>query len=306
MSIAVVFPGQGAQTPGMGLSLYKCSAAARALFDRAGEEIKSLCFSGSSEELTRTLNAQPCLFTVGAAAFAALCEARPDAKIAMAAGHSLGEYTALYAAGVIDFDTGLSLVKHRAALMEKAAAETTGGMCAVMGDAETVAALTKTASAAGLVLPVNFNTPNQTVVAGEPAALAHFASLANETGLRVVPLKVGGAFHSPLMAGVADALADILDKTALLPGRLPIYANVTGQPYGTEIAPLLAAQAKSPVQWVVTVQNMVMDGANLFIELGVGSVLRGLIRKTARGMATCGVVDEESLAETVRMIGEES
>lgn len=303
MKIAVVFSGQGAQKPGMGRSLYEGDPAARAVMDKAPTEILRYCFEGSEEDLSRTDITQPCIYTVSMGAFAALENRLAGrAGIAMTAGFSLGEYSALTAAGVFGFDEGLSLVSDRGRWMEEAA-EGRGGMCAVIGKLEKVLECVESAAESGMVLPVNYNCPGQTVVAGEHAALAAFESAASGAGLRVVRLKVSGPFHSPLMAPVADRLSARLEIMDLRAPSFPVYSNVTSAPMDpAELRSLISRQVMSPVRWETAVRGMLADGADCFLEVGVGSTLCGFLRRIDRSVPAFAIEDMESLDAAVSAV----
>ncbi len=307
MKIVLVFSGQGAQKSGMGLDLYENDPAAKAVFDRAGEEIKRLCFTADEAELMKTENTQPAVYTVTAAATAALMNelSKRSIGISAAAGHSLGEYAALTAAGVFDFSAGLSLVKQRGALMAKAPG---GCMAAVMGHTDEIISACKSASekCGKMVLPVNFNAPAQTVVALAEGAMDVFSGVAAERGLKVIPLKVSGAFHSPQMEFVSAALGDELENMELPAPKIPVYANLTAQPYELKnMRQTLAAQASSAVKWVDTVLNMRRDFPDaVFIEVGVGNTLTGLIRKIDRDIKCFNVTDTVSLKDTINKLTE--
>ena len=297
--LAFVFAGQGAQYPAMGRSLYEGSEGAKAVFDMA-ETLRpgtmAQCFQGTAEELRQTENTQPCIFTVDLAAAAALQERGiiPDAV----AGFSLGEVAALSFAGFFpDFETGFSFVCKRGRAMAAAAKANPGGMVAVLRlDNETVEGICKECSA---VYPVNYNAPGQLVVAGGAAELEAFGERIKEAGGRVMPLAVGGGFHSPFMAraaaDVGAALAEIPDPigergSAQEPeqrgARIPVYANVTGSPYPADWKPLLARQTQSPVRWQETIEALWAAGFDRFVELGPGKTLSGLIKKTVKGART--------------------
>ena len=313
MKIAIIFSGQGAQTPGMGRSIYESSAAAKEWFDRAGDHIKHLCFDADEQTLGQTLNTQPAVYAMSMAAYAALKERldKMDIAPAMFAGHSLGEYSALTTAGHIPASAGAALIQRRAGLMSEAAA---GGMCAVIADAATTLRLCSQAAEHGMILPVNYNAPKQTVVAGEQKALEAFIALAAERGVRAVPLKVSGAFHSPMMESAYQGLKEYLKEVPAGTPMAPVYCNVDGKPYNNgipqsdipeNIRALLALQVKSPVRWVDTIQNMAADGADIFIEVGVGRVQSGLIRKINRELKVLSVTDGPSLDETVNILKQE-
>ena len=231
MKIAAVFSGQGAQKAGMGKSFYENSKAAKDILDSIPSRMLEYCFEGSDEELSRTEITQPCLYAVSCAGAAALNEAFVEngLEISMAAGFSLGEYSALCFGGVFSFSDGFEIVSNRGRWMAEAVGDGKSGMAAVIGTIDKINEAVEYASNAGMILPVNYNSPKQTVVAGENAALAKFTEKASEMGLRVVPLSVSGAFHSPLMSGAADKLKDLLSNYQLNSPRIPIYSNVTAK-----------------------------------------------------------------------------
>ncbi len=295
--IAFVFPGQGAQYTGMGRDLYASSAAARAVFDMA-EEIRpgtiKQCFEGTAEELAVTENTQPCLYCVELAAADALSEAgvKPD----MLAGFSLGELAALAFSGALSYADGFRLVCRRAEHMHRAAQATDAAMAAVLKlDDETVM---KLCAEFPNVYPVNFNSPGQVVVSGEAGALDKFKTLVSEAGGKAVPLKVSGGFHSPFMATAFDAFLTELEGFEIKTPGLPVYANVTAQPYAGELKRTLAEQIISPVWWARSVENMIKDGADTFVEAGPGKVLSGLIKRISASVRIKNVENKESLMNT--------
>ncbi len=299
MKTAFLFPGQGAQHVGMGRDVCEASPAARDLFDRAelatDLPLKDLCFEGPEEELARTDIAQPAIFTVSVAMLRCMGEAtngdgeiRPD----FAAGLSLGEYTALYAAGAMDFETGVKLVARRGELMQEAAGARPSGMVSILGLDEAKAHELCEAARDGQVLTcANFNCPGQVVLSGELAACGRASELAEQFGASsAVPLKVAGAFHSEIMASAADAFAKTLETVAFDELRFPVLANVDAQPYGgpSEIPGKLVAQLVSPVRWCECMENLLSDAVGRFYEIGPGRVLAGLLRRLNRKMrATC-------------------
>lgn len=293
--IAFVFAGQGAQHPGMGRSIYEASASAREVMDRA-EAIRpgtlSMCFSGGAQELAQTVNTQPCVFLVDVACALAVVEAGFEAS--MCAGFSLGELAALCFGGVLDFESAFRLVIRRAELMQAAAQANPGRMAAILRlSAERVVEL---AARFERVYPVNFNCPGQTVVACSETDYGLFVeAVAAERG-RAVPLDVSGAFHSPFMASASDGLRAALAGVELSPPSIPVYANLTAMPYDGDLAGTLANQVKSPVLWERTVLNMRAAGAQAFVELGAGTTLSGLIRKTLGDAAVYSVQDMDGLA----------
>ncbi len=296
--VAFVFSGQGAQYPGMGRELYDCSAAARAVFDRA-DAIRPgtgrQCFEGTDEELKETRNTQPCMFAVELAAAAALEEAGVRAD--MAAGFSLGELAALTFAGVMNFDTGFRLVCSRGERMQAASEAQDTAMAAVLRLEN--AAVEEVCKQFEGVYPVNYNCPGQVTVSGLASQMDGFAAAVKAAGGRAMPLKVRGAFHSPYMAEAARGFADDLRACALKAPALPVYANRTAQPYGEDVLPVLAEQIDHPVLWEATVRNMVAAGADTFIEVGPGRTLCGLIAKTDKGVRTFSTEKAEDLRKAV-------
>jgi [acyl-carrier-protein] S-malonyltransferase len=303
LTIAFVFPGQGAQSVGMGRDLYAASAAARAIFDLAdatlGIALTQLCFEGPEEALTATENAQPALLTVSAALLAAVAERR-GAEVkgrrgeetsalsplhpftpSHTAGHSLGEYSALVAAGALDIPTALRLVRRRGELM---AVAREGGMAAIIGlDEAPLEQICREASAEDApVVIANYNSPGQLVISGAVAAVGQACALAKERGAkRALPLKVSAAFHSPLMRDAAEGLAMAVAQAEILDAHTPIISNVTAEPLvqASAIRHELIAQVTSPVRWIASVRRMVAEGVDTFVEIGPGSVLTGLIKR---------------------------
>lgn len=291
---ALIFPGQGAQTVGMGYELYTVSAAARAVFDEAdaaaGFALSTLIFNGPQEQLTQTVNAQPAILTMSIAVLRALQETgKLPAGEAMAsgpafmAGHSLGEYTALVAAGSLSLSDAVRLVQRRGALMQSAGEHTQSGMAAVIGLAEDK--LREVCrEAGGIVVLANINAPDQIVISGEREALARASDLAKAAGARrVVPLAVSGAFHSPVMEYAANAFAADVNAAPIQNATVPIISNVTAQPIqdAAAIRKELVEQLTSPVNWVQSVNYMLDHGVTRYIELGPGTVLAGLVKRIA-------------------------
>lgn len=280
---AIVFSGQGAQHPGMGQDLYDNFKCAKKLFDYA-ETVrpgtKEQCFAGTDEELKKTENTQPCLYLVDLAAAMALSSlgVRADG----CAGFSLGEIAALAFSGAYSPEAGFNLVTERARLMQSASLEAETAMAAILKtDAGTVTSLCETLRGEGdEVYPVNFNSPAQTVIAGTVEAIAHFTERAKEVGARAIPLKVSAAFHSPFMDGAAHEFEAEIKKLSLKKPEIPVYANYTAKPYD-DLEKTLMMQMNHPVKWCETVENMIADGFDTFIEAGAGTVLSGLIKKIA-------------------------
>lgn len=299
--VAVVFPGQGSQKPRMGEDLYRNNTYARQVFDQissaTGIDVALLCFDSDEATLRQTQNAQLALYTCSVAAFYALSES-VDRPFDGAAGHSVGEYAALAASGIITITEGARLVRKRGELMAKCQA---GTMAAVIGlDADEVEAAL--ASVEGTCVIANDNCPGQIVISGEiDAVQAASARCAERGAKRVLPLTVSGAFHSPLMEGAAESLGEAIDAVTMGEGSMPVYSNVTAEP-ATDWAPLLKQQLKSRVRWTETIRNMRRDGFTTYIECGSGEVLNGLIKridKEARGMVA---VDSATLEETVKTL----
>jgi [acyl-carrier-protein] S-malonyltransferase len=306
--IAVVFPGQGSQAPGMGRDLYSSSAAARETFDRVGRALgidaTKLCFEIDDETLRQTQNAQLALYTVGVAAYKALVDSldEPDReRIFACAGHSVGEYAALAAAGGVSVEDGAKLVARRGQVMAEAGKDRPGTMAAILGlERGLLEEVCK--DAGGLVVVANDNCPGQLVVSGEIEAVQRASELAKERGAkRAVPLNVAGAFHSPLMERPAELMGQALKQATFSTPALSIYSNVTSEPAmdGGSWPDLLERQLRSPVRWTETVEHLRRDGALTFVECGWGDVLSGLIRRTDKESITMKVVDPTSLESTV-------
>jgi [acyl-carrier-protein] S-malonyltransferase len=303
MDIVLLFPGQGSQKPGMGKDLADAFPEARAVFQQAdevlGAPISRLCFEGPADELTRTHNAQPALLAHGAAVWS-IARDRIESRVRSAAGHSLGEFTAYHAAGSIALDSALRVVRRRGELMYESGVQQPGAMAAILGDmAEPIEAVCERASReAGLVVPANFNAPGQVVISGESGGVERAMALAKEAGAkRAMRLNVSGAFHSPLMQSAEDGLTEILAVTEMREPRFPVYANVDGHAV-TQLATArerLVRQLTSPVRWTEEVQSMAKAHPSaLFVEMGPGTVLVGLVKKIAPGVktASCGTVAE--------------
>ena len=292
--IAFVFAGQGAQYPGMGADLYAGSEQARRVFELADSVrpgTSQLCFNGSAAELGSTINTQPCLYALDYACAALAREelGAPD----MCAGFSLGEVAAAAFCGMTDFETGFRLVCRRAELMQRCAEQHPGRMYAVVKlDAPTVDAL---CAGVDQAYPVNYNSPLQTVVACAESSADALCAAVKAAGGRAIRLNVSGAFHSPYMSDAAAGLREYLSGIELSAPNVPLYANLTGEPYaaGSE-AETLARQCASPVKWVDTVRNMIAAGADTFVECGAGNTLCGLIQKIAPEVKTlrAGKLDE--------------
>ena len=284
MKKAYVFPGQGSQYPGMAKDLYESNEVARMMLERANEilrfRITDIMFEGTAEELKQTRVTQPAIFLHSVVMARCLQDFTPD----MVAGHSLGEFSALVAAGAIDFEDGLRLVSIRAEAMQKACEMNPGSMAAVLA-LETAKVEEICSACEGTVIPANYNCEGQIVISGEKEAVEKACIRMKEAGAkRALPLPVGGAFHSPLMEPARAELAEGIEKTVFRTPTCPIYQNVTALPSTDpeEIKKNLLAQLTAPVRWTQSVRNMAADGAEEFIELGPGTVLQGLISKILR------------------------
>jgi [acyl-carrier-protein] S-malonyltransferase len=292
MTIAHLFPGQGAQHTGMGRALYEKFPQAAALFDRAEEllslPLKRLCFQGPEDELARTDIAQPAIFTTSAALLAVLGE-QADAEAIrpqLAAGLSLGEYTALYAADALDFDEMLKLVARRGELMQTAARENPSSMVALIGaDAQQAEALCQAVAQGQILAPANYNCPGQIVLSGQTEACRRAEQQASQfdiSGAKM--LNVAGAFHSEIMASAARAFADDLQAVTFRDPKIPVVANVDAEPYtdAAQIPVKLLAQLTGAVRWQQCMERLIADGVETFYEIGPGKVLAGLMRRIHR------------------------
>jgi [acyl-carrier-protein] S-malonyltransferase len=288
VDIALVFPGQGSQKPGMGVDLVEAYPAARDIFRTAdtalGFALSTLCFEGPAETLMETHNAQPALLMHGVAVWSVLADRlRPNVRCA--AGHSLGEFTAHVAAGTLDFESAVRLVRTRGELMLAAGNAAPGAMAAILGDLDRpIDAICDDATReAGSVVPANFNSPGQVVISGDVAGVERAMELAKAAGARkCMRLKVSGAFHSPLMEPARAGWNAALSTAPLSDSRIPVYANVTAAPVlsASDAQRLLSEQITAPVRWTETIRRMLADFPGItFIEMGPGHVLTGLIHK---------------------------
>ncbi|RAQ97093.1 ACP S-malonyltransferase [Thermogemmatispora tikiterensis] len=335
--IAFLFPGQGSQTVGMGADIYEQSPAARQVFERAdqalGMALSTLCFQGPEEQLRETINAQPAIVTVSLALLAALQERLAShfswsspLTPTFTAGHSVGEYAALVAAGALDLEDAVRLVRERGRLMHHEGSVCPGGMAAVIGlDEATLQEICQEASQEatregaaaqshpdhpgwGKVSVANLNAPGQIVISGEQRALALAMERAKARGAkRVIPLAVSGAFHSPVMEPAAAGLAQALATTPLRHAAIPIISNIEARPL-TEAEALrqeLARQIVAPVQWVRSVEYLATAGVSVYLEIGPGSVLTGLVKRIARDATTLTISNANELDKAVTALREQ-
>jgi [acyl-carrier-protein] S-malonyltransferase len=303
VKLAWLFPGQGAQEVGMGRALAASSAAARDVFARADraldQPLSTLCFEGPIEELTLTANTQPALVTVSTALVAALRERWPDLPApAFAAGHSLGEYSALVAAGALDLEAAVRLCRLRGLAMQDAVPPGEGGMAAIMGmDADGVIALCTDAAQGDVLSPANFNSPGQIVIAGDARAVERARELAGPRGGKLTLLKVSAPFHCALMRPAAERLAPELARTQVHPFAFPVIANVDAEPNAdpARVPELLARQIDSPVQWVKLIERLAAEGVTAALEIGPGKVLAGLVKRIDRRVKVLNVSDPDGI-----------
>ncbi len=298
--IAFLFPGQGSQSVGMGKDIYNKIPASKELYDKANEilgfNIASISFEGPEEELKQTQYTQPALY-IHSLVLAAQLEAK-GVHAQAAAGHSLGEFSALAYGHGFSFEDGLSMVKERGRLMQSAGDSWPGSMAAIIGlDAETVMSICVDAQSEGVVQPANYNSPQQIVISGSREGVARAMVLAKEKkAKRVMQLPVSGAFHSPLMASAVEDFGRKLEETNINFVGIPVYANVTANPVSSveEIRNLLHHQLTHPVRWVETIENMIHDGVSIFIEVGAGKVLSGLVKRIDREVTIkqCGTFED--------------
>jgi [acyl-carrier-protein] S-malonyltransferase len=290
--VALLFPGQGSQYPGMGRTLVDAMPAARAVFEEAddalGFALSALCFDGPEDELTRTHNAQPAILTHSIAVYRCIRDEIGD--VHAAAGHSLGEFSAWIATGALSFADGVRTVRHRGELMLSSGDERPGTMAAVLGldDADLQRVCAEASDNDGICVPANYNSPGQTVISGDVAAVDRAIEIAKSAGARrAIRLNVSGAFHSPLMESASSGLAERLRSVEFSEPRFPVISNVTAEAVSeTGMArDLLRRQLTSPVRWADGIRTLRSQGVAIFIELGPGSVLTGLLRRIDREAA---------------------
>ncbi|HMP82999.1 MAG TPA: ACP S-malonyltransferase [Verrucomicrobiota bacterium] len=303
---AFLFAGQGAQTVGMGKDLAAAFPSAQAWFDRAnaalGYDLASVCFNGPEAELTKTEHAQPGIFLVSWVAFELLKEKVPSIQFQATAGLSLGEFTALTAAGAMSFEDGLRVVRQRGRFMQEACDVTKGGMAAVIGLDE--APTREVCAEAGVVL-ANLNCPGQLVISGEADKIARAVELAKVKGAkRAIPLPVAGAYHSPLMASAQPKLAAELAAAKLAAPSIPVVSNVTAQPHAdaASIADVLVEQVTSSVLWEQSMRALLAQDFTRFIELGPGTALSGFMKRIDKSAQMLNVADVTSLEATAKVL----
>ncbi len=295
MSLALVFPGQGAQSVGMGIEFYETNEKAKAIFEQAdlilrgslSISLKQVMFKGPEEELKKTDYTQPAIFTISCAIFESFKD-KFSGKVFFTAGHSLGEYSALYAAGAFDFETGIKLVSRRGELMQEASVKNKGSMAAVLGlEKDQILALCEKVKSIGYMAPANFNSPGQIVVSGDTAAIEAGEAIAKELGAkRYIKLAVAGAFHSNHMQAAADAFAMEVDRYDIKDIKIPVISNFYAKEVSKkeEIKDALIKQITGSVRWIESTEYMKSKGVDTFIELGPGTVLSGLIKKIDKNL----------------------
>jgi len=296
---AFIFPGQGSQFVGMGKEFFESSSTAKKIFNRfneiSGKDISGMCFEGPEEELKQTINTQPAILAVSIVALEILkekCNIIPD----YVAGHSLGEYSALYAAGVISLDDVIKLVQIRAGLMSEAQS---GAMSAIIGlSDDKLSDILDSASKFGQISVANYNTPDQTVITGETKAIEEANKLAQENGAkRAIPLAVSGAFHSPLMKEASDKFANNLTAITINDAKIPVITNVDAKETSNalEFSKKMSDQIHSSVYWKQSISYMIENGVENFVEIGPGKVLSGMVKKISRPSNVYNVCDNQSL-----------
>jgi len=301
--ICLMFPGQGSQSVGMGKDLYEKEPKAKAIIDLAGDELKSIIFEGPEDTLTLTRYTQPAIFTISIAAFEAFKDKIDLSKFEIIAlGHSLGEYSALCAAGFFDFKDGLEMVKARGNFIGEAADANPGYMVAILGlDKDILIDICKKASDLGVCQPVNFNSPGQIVIAGQKPALQKAIELANAAGAKCIELNVSGAFHSSLMKQAADNMEEELAKYDFKSPNFGVYTNCDAsftKDYSA-VKEKLVKQINNAVLWDKSIANIIESGFSQFIEIGPGKVLSGLLRRIDKSKKALNIEDSASLEKTL-------
>ncbi len=310
MTLAYAFPGQGAQKPGMGVSISEAFPESRAVFEEAGDvlsfDLARLCAEGPADKLTQTDVAQPAILTNSIAVLRAL-EARGLPQPSVTLGHSLGEFSALVAAGALRFADALRLVRRRGLLMREAGRDVGGAMAAVLGsDAETIERVLAETARGRVLVAANFNAPDQVVISGEQGAVQDAAEALKAAGARrVIPLEVSGAFHSPLMAPAAERFAEELDAAPLCDARVPVIANVDARP-ATEAGAIrenLKRQIVSGVRWSESVARLGGMGCTMLVEIGAQNILCGMVRKIDKELPCSAAFDAESVGACLEAMG---
>ena len=307
MSDCCIFAGQGAQVPGMGKDFAEADAEVMGFFDKAnavlGFDLKKICFEGPAEELTKSNVCQPAIFVTSYAAYLALQKKRPT-SFACAAGLSLGEWSALCAAGVLDFDSALKVLEARGRFMQEACAAVPSGMIAIVG--ASAEQLKQLCERTGCTV-ANINSAAQQVLSGSKDAVAQAAEVAKELGIkRAIPLATAGAFHSPFMAPAREKLAPVLDTVAWSAPKFPVLSNVTGKPHSSDpgaIRELMLEQVTQTTNWAADVESAKALGCTRFVEFGPGKVLSGLIKKIDAALTVTNVSDLATLDATVSALG---
>lgn len=304
-NIALIFPGQGSQVVGMGKDFYENSNIAKDIFQKVdsilNKPLSKLCFNGPEEDLKRTINTQPAILTVSIIAFEIL-RSKFNIEFKYTAGHSLGEYSALYASNVLDLETAVNLVKKRSELMDKASF---GTMVAIVGlnqpDLENIV---KQASSKGVINIANYNTPEQLVITGESEAVDFAANLAQQAGAkRTIPLQVSGAFHSSFMIKPSEEFSKEVSKYTFNAPEVPVVTNIDALPSNEGFDQKLVKQIYSSVRWTQTIEFMKSAGIDTFIEIGPGKVLSGMVKKIDRKLNTLNIEDMGSLDSTLSFLG---
>lgn len=305
MANCCIFAGQGAQTPGMGKDFAEADAEAMALFDKAnsvlGFDLKKICFEGPAEELTKSNVCQPAIFVTSYAAYMAFAKKCPAVKFDCAAGLSLGEWGALCAAGVLDFDSTLTVLEARGRFMQEACEAAPSGMIAIVGAS---AGQLKELCDKTLCTVANINSAAQQVLSGSKDQIAAAAATAKELGIkRAIPLATAGAFHSPFMAPAREKLAKVLESMTFSSPKFPVLSNITGKPHssdGEAIKAMMLEQVTGTTNWAADVETAKAMGCTKFVEFGPGKVLSGLVKKIDATLETCNVSDLASLEATAQ------
>ncbi len=310
VATAFLFPGQGSQLVGMGKALAEAFPEARGVFqsadDALGEPLSRLCFEGPESELVLTRNAQPAILTTSIAAHA-VWAARGGPGAVFVAGHSLGEYSALVVAGALSLADAVRAVRARGTLMQEAVPAGTGAMAAVLGlEADVVARICAEVAQDQVVSPANYNSPEQTVIAGDTAAVERASAKLREAGAkRVLPLSVSAPFHCALMEPVKPRLAEVLARCTVSAPRIPVVSNVEAAPNSDKarVVPLLLAQVSAPVRWVESIRALAAAGVTRVVELGPGRVLGGLVKRICKEIEVLNVEDPASLEKSLAAAG---